>query len=381
MSLHFEEIGGKIFETVKEKSPEILIVVGTVAIGAGIFLACKATLKIDREKEEIKEEINSAIDEAKDKMDEIDEGVESETLKNYDEQDAAQDKAVVYSRTAKSVMASGWKVVKAYAPAAGCIILGFVCIIFSHKILRDRETTLLAAYTALDSAFKIYRSRVVEEGGKEMDARFLYGTKTEMKEVKRVNPETGVEETVIETEEVPDYPLGSPYARIYDKAHSACYQDADPNNAWNETYLKQLQEQANQLLNRRGYVFLNEVYDMLCLTKTPEGQYVGWIKDNPNGDGYIDFGIKLCYEDPRFKDFIETKKLRRKLVLDFNVDGVIIDKICWGLKGKNDLSEEELDEIENQRSRAARAYAGLEDPVVCDKYQQLENERYARMNR
>lgn len=380
MSLHFEEIGGKIFETVKEKSPEILIGVGIVAIGAGIFLACKATLKIDREKAEIEAEINEAVESAKDKMEEIDEGVESDTL-SYDEQDAAQDKAIVYGRTAKSVMASSWRVVKAYAPAAGCIVLGFVCIIFSHKIMQDRETTLLAAYTALDSAFKIYRARVVEEGGKEMDARFLYGTKTEMKEVKRVNPETGLEETVIETEEVPDYPLGSPYARIYDKAHSACYQDADPNNAWNETYLKQLQEQANQLLNRRGYVFLNEVYDMLCLTKTPEGQYVGWIKDNPDGDGYIDFGITLAYEDPRFKDFIEKKKLRRKLVLDFNVDGVIIDKIVWGLKGKNDLSEDELDEIEDLRSRAARAYAGLEDPVVCEKYQELENDRYARMNR
>lgn len=381
MSLNLAEIGGKAFETVKEKSPEILIGVGIVSIGVGIFLACKATLKLDREKAAIEAEINEAIDAAQEKMDEIDEGVESEVLNNYDEQDAAQDKAIVYGRTAKSVAGSVWKGAKAYAPAAGCIVLGFVCIIFSHKIMQDRETTLLAAYTALDSAFKIYRARVVEEGGKEMDARFLYGTKTEMREVKRVNPETGLEETVIETEEVPDYPLGSPYARIYDKAHSACYQDADPHNDWNETYLKQLQEQANQLLNRRGYVFLNEIYEMLCLKKTPEGQYVGWIKDNPNGDGYIDFGIKLAYEDPRFKDFIETKKLRRKLVLDFNVDGVIIDKICWGLKGANDLSEEELDELEDSRSRAARAYAGLEDPDICSKYQELENERYAKMNR
>lgn len=367
--------------TVKEKSPEICLVGGLLCIGASMFFACKATLEIDKKKEEIKDEFDEAIDAAKDKFDEIDEGVESETLADYTEESAAKDKAIVYGKTANSMIKTGFKVVKAYAPAAGFLATGFTLIILSHKILRDRNATLLAAYAALDAAFKAYRARVIEQDGKAQDQKYMYGTKTEVKEVKRKNPETGEEETVIETEEVPDYPLGSPYARIYDAAHSIFYQNADPGNMWNEGYLEQLQETANSKLQRHGYVFLNEVYEMLGFEPTPEGQIVGWVRDNPDGDGYIDFGIKLAVEDPRFKDFIEPKNLRRKIVLDFNVDGPILDKITWRSKGKNDLSEAELNEIREIRKKAEDARKGLYGREEQTAYDELEDERYAKMNK
>lgn len=379
--MNFKQIILKTGNTLKEKAPEILVVAGIASLGVGIVLACKATLSIDKQKDEIKAEVDKAVNAAKDKFEEIDEGVESEALKNYGEEEAAKDKAIVYGRTANSMIKTGFKVAKVYAPAAGFIVLGLTCILFSHKILRDRNATLLAAYTALDSAFKAYRARVIKDGGKTLDAKYLYGTKTEMKEVKRTNPETGQEETVIETEEVIDYPLGSPYARIYDKAHSTCYQNADPGNAWNESYLEQLQEQANLKLQRNGYVYLNDVYEMLGLTKSPAGQHVGWVKDNPNGDGYIDFGIKLTYEDPRFKDFIEPGQFRRKLVLDFNVDGPIDRLVQWNLKGKNDLSDDELAELEDQKRKAIKARRGFDDPATCAKYDELEDEYFARANK
>lgn len=373
--MNFKEIIMKTGATLKEKSPEILVAFGIVSIGAGIVLACKATLDVDKQKEQLKGEIDEAVDRAKDKFDEIDEAVESDTLKDYHEDNAAKDKGVVYGQTAGTMIRTGAKVAKAYAPAAGCVVLGFTCILLSHKILRDRNATLLAAYTAIDTAFKAYRARVIKEGGKELDAKYLYGTKTEVREVKKINEETGLEEVTVETEEVIDYPLGSPYARIYDSEHCCGIANPDVNDSgYNKAHLRQMEQMANDKLKRQGYLFLNDVYKMLAMPESPEGQIVGWVKDNPNGDGYVDFGIDLCYTDPRFKNLIEPGTFRRKIVLDFNVDGPIIDKIGWNLKGKNDLSDEELKRIETWDKLAT---LNKDDP----EYIEAENDRYARMNK
>ena len=91
-------------------------------------------------------------------------------------------------------------------------------------------------------------------------------------------------------------------------------------------YLRKQQDYANDLLKSRGYLFLNEVYEMLGIQRTPAGQVVGWIYDekNPNGDNYIDFGI-YDVTDERKRAFVNG--FERNILLDFNVDGVIYDMI------------------------------------------------------
>ena len=91
-------------------------------------------------------------------------------------------------------------------------------------------------------------------------------------------------------------------------------------------YLRHQQNYANELLRSRGYVFLNDVYDMLGIRRTKAGQIVGWVYDekNPNIDNYIDFGIyNVHYEGAR--DFVNGFEC--SILLDFNVDGPIIDLI------------------------------------------------------
>ena len=73
---------------------------------------------------------------------------------------------------------------------------------------------------------------------------------------------------------------------------------------------------------------MNEVYDMLGIPRTKAGQIVGWIYDEecPNGDNVIDFGI---YESNKAtRDFVNGYE--RTILLDFNVDGPILDKF-WML--------------------------------------------------
>lgn len=83
-------------------------------------------------------------------------------------------------------------------------------------------------------------------------------------------------------------------------------------------FLKYLERYANDILRERGHLFLNEVYDMLGLAKTVTGQVVGWTYDE---NERISFNI---YSKDN-ADFING--CRQEAILDFNVNGNILDKI------------------------------------------------------
>ena len=71
---------------------------------------------------------------------------------------------------------------------------------------------------------------------------------------------------------------------------------------------------------------MNDVYAMLGIPKTRAGQVVGWIYDEkePIGDNYVDFGI-YDTNKPSNRDFVNGYE--RTILLDFNVDGNILDLI------------------------------------------------------
>lgn len=114
----------------------------------------------------------------------------------------------------------------------------------------------------------------------------------------------------------------SQYARFFDESSPAWTKDAN----YNLVYLLQQQQYANDKLKAKGYLFLNEVYDMLGIPKTKEGQVVGWVydKENPIGDNFVDFGIYNLHNDAS-RAFVNGYE--RNVLLDFNVDGMIIDRI------------------------------------------------------
>ena len=55
----------------------------------------------------------------------------------------------------------------------------------------------------------------------------------------------------------------------------------------NYMYLKHTENYFNAKLQRRGYVFLNEIYDSLSMRMTKTGQIAGWTKNT----GKIEFEI------------------------------------------------------------------------------------------
>ena len=290
----------KVITKIKKHSPEILIVVGVVGTVASAVIACKATTKV-----------NKIIDDAKDDIDDIHEAIENGVTKageTYAIEDSKKDLVIVYTQT-------GVKLVKLYAPAVILGTFSIASILASNNILRKRNVALGAAYAAIDKSFKDYRGRVIERFGEQVDTELKYGIKAKKFEEVEVDPETGKEKKVKKTVMVADPNLQSDYAVYFDNKS----RNYETNQDYNYMFLRAQQQFANDKLQTRGHLFLNEVLDDLDLPRTSAGQIVGWTKDGP--DGYVNFRIVEVDRET------EDGRHEPSLLLDFNVEGNIWDKM------------------------------------------------------
>lgn len=288
----------KIGFQLKKHSPEILITVGVAGTVASAVMACKASTKLSKVMDESKEQINQ-----------IHGYVEQNGFsEKYTEEDSKKDVAIVYAHT-------GLELVKLYGPSVALGAASIACILTSSHILRKRNIALAAAYATEHLGFKEYRDRVIERFGKELDRELKYNIKAREIEEVIVN-EDGTEQTVKKTVNSADPNNISDYARFFDEYCEGWTKDPE----YNLMFLKLQQSQANKILQTRGYLYLNEVYEMLGMDKTKAGHVVGWIYDekNPVGDNFVDFGIYDLYDEKK-RAFVNGWE--RSILLDFNVDG------------------------------------------------------------
>lgn len=284
----------------KKHSPEILIVAGVIGTVASTVMACKATTKL-----------GEIMDNAKDDIEAVHEAVEhpEDLPQKYTTEDGKKDLTIVYTQTAL-------RVAKLYLPAVALGALSLTAIIKSHDILKKRNVALAAAYTAADKGFKEYRNRVVERFGNDVDKELRYNIKAKEFEHKVVNDD-GTEETVVETVNVASIDDVSDFAKYFNKDCAGWSDNAEKNLF----FLKRQQDFANELLEANGYLFLNEVYDMLGIPRSKAGQVVGWVYDK-NVIAKVDFGIYTINREEN-QQFVNG--LEKNVLLDFNVDGNILD--------------------------------------------------------
>lgn len=292
-------VTSKAVMKLKKHSSEILVVAGIAGTVVSAVLACKATTKVAE-----------ILDETKGTLDTIHEGMETGAIngQEYTNEDGKKDTVVVYAQT-------GMKLAKLYGPAIILGTLSITSILASNNILRKRNVALGAAYAAIDKSFKEYRGRVIERFGEQVDTELKYGIKAKKFEEIEVDPETGKEKKVKKTVMVADPNLQSDYA-VYFDSKSRNY---ETNPDYNRMFLKAQQAFANDKLQTRGHLFLNEVLDDLDLPRTPAGQIVGWTKDGP--DGYVNFRIVEVERET------EDGRHEPALLLDFNVEGNIWEKM------------------------------------------------------
>lgn len=292
-------VASKAVMKLKKHSPEILVVAGIAGTVVSAVLACKATTKVAK-----------ILDETKGTLDTIHDGMETGAINGneYTTDDGKKDTVVVYAQT-------GMKLANLYGPAIILGTLSITSILASNNILRKRNVALGAAYAAIDKSFKEYRGRVIERFGDQVDTELKYGIKAKKFEEIEVDPETGKEKKVKKTVMVADPNLQSDYA-VYFDSKSRNY---ETNPDYNRMFLKAQQAFANDKLQTRGHLFLNEVLDDLDLPRTPAGQIVGWTKDGP--DGYVNFRIVEVERET------EDGRHEPTLLLDFNVEGNIWEKM------------------------------------------------------
>lgn len=283
--------------TVKEHSPEILLALGIVSGIAAIVTACRATTKVE-----------PIVDRHAEKLNDIHTDPETKTAVEPEKKEVAK----VYAAT-------GLELAKVYAPAVALEVVSITSFLASYKILHARNVALVSAYTLIDKAFKDYRSRVRAELGEQADLKYLTDAKEEVI-TKKVTDENGktktVKETVLTGGEI------SGYDKFFDECNDNWVRDPE-SNLW---FIVRQQKWANDKFKAQGYLFLNDVYEMLGLEKTKAGQVVGWIFDGKDdiGDNYIDFGIEDG-NSPACRRFINGYE--PSVLLHFNVDGPILNRL------------------------------------------------------
>lgn len=295
---------GRACLKLKKHSPEILVTAGIIGGIASAVMACKASMRV-----------NDVLDEAKEKIDLIHEQAnDPEVANEYTEQDTQKALTKVYTQT-------GFKLAEMYGPAIVVGVTSVGCVLASVNIMHKRNVALAAAYATIENGFKEYRGRLIDRLGAELDRELLYDIKT--KEVEEVIVhEDGTQETVTKTIETANPNEYSVYARFYDDGCKGWQKDSE----MNLFTIKQVQNWANEMLQAKSYLFLNDVYEMLGIPKTAAGQVVGWYynEKNPIGDNYVDFGIYDIHNE-RKRAFVNGYE--RTILLDFNVDGDILKYI------------------------------------------------------
>ena len=284
----------------KKHSPEILMGAGVIGFIGTIVLACKATTRA----EEVLDRHARQMEDAKEA---------AEIAEPEDNYDIKKETLIVYSHTAVDMA-------KLYGPTIAMGTLSLACFLKAYKIVNNRYLGAVAAYNAVSSVFDLYRNRVREELGEQMDRHFIYGS--EISEIETIvdegdgNKPKKTKEKVENTDRTNVGP--SEYAKFFDKSCP----EWDTNPQFNLKWLRANETAANDILNSRGHIFLNEVYDMIGLPHTSAGAVVGWVKGH--GDGYVDFGLYKP-DNESARRFINGED--NVVLLDFNVDGVIFDLI------------------------------------------------------
>lgn len=283
----------------KQHAPELLMGGGLLCFGGSIVLTAVRTPKalevLDQAKTDLNVIESTAIITGTPGM---------ETTEKSKEHDKRQVKAHAAMQLAK-----------VYAPTVITATVGTFCILYAHGIMRKRYAALMAAYTTLEEAYSVYRNRIIDMYGEDVDYYARTGIKRDAIEEQVVDPETGKVKEVKHHDALPDQP--SMYAKYFDD-HSRQYKR---DMAANVQFLRGEEKWFNHQLGDKGYVFLNDVYKALDIPEEPYGQVVGWIADpDVPMQTKLSFGIT---QGVRAAHRTDGHVSDMAILLDFNVDGPI----------------------------------------------------------
>lgn len=275
---------------IQKHSPQILFYGGLVGVVATTIMASRATLKAQPV-------------------------IQNHRANRVSLEAQASNGAIDKQRFTEGVVeqytASAIGLTKLYAPTLLVGAVSIAALTKSHQQLTSRNTALTVAYTGLFKTFEKYRGRVREQLGVDQDQKFMHGEV--LTEVEYADKNGKV--TTKEIAEVDPLSAAS-LSHYFDAGTNSWCKDP----GYNQSFLDNQQRWANILLQKQGHLFLNEVYDLLQIPKTRDGNILGWVyEDLGNNDTFVTFGHQ---QDGEF-----VAGFKRDVMLEFNIHGPVLDLI------------------------------------------------------
>lgn len=288
----------------KAESPSIAIGAGIVGFGVTVVLSSRATLKAQEKLKDHREalkQLDKDFEEVQGATDKKS-GEPVMTVKDYEAL-----KLNIFLKTS-------WSMLKLYGPTLAVAGLSIAGIVYGRNSFKSRLSALSSAYSVLSSSFDAYRKKVEEKYGAD-DEHDVFAESQASKLPTPKKDEAG------NTVTVKVDPNVGVYSRFFDET-SCNYRSRAGEN---RIFVSSAQSYFNDLLYRRGYLYLNEVYSHLGIETTPAGQYIGWYINKKTGhDSYVDFGLGDVSREG-VRRFVNDDE--PSVLLTFNVDGYILDKI------------------------------------------------------
>lgn len=279
---------GRTALKLQQKSPTILVVSGVIGLGATAVMAARASRRAE-----------PVLEQHQKNRIQLNEYVVTK------EQHRAQTFAL-YRETTLQLGA-------VYGPTLVVGTVSAASILYGHRILQRRHVATMMAFTGLQEQFAAYRARVAKTIGESMEREIYNGAHGEYEEDPN-HPGEFKLQPVYDPDRPPTW-----LTPWFDERNDNCRQDP----MRNFLFLKSVQTHAQNRLELRGYVFLNEVLHDLGIEQVPEGQSAGWLY-NGDGDNVVDFGF-MSANDPHSVAFRDGRE--RTVRLNFNIDGDIQAKM------------------------------------------------------
>jgi len=276
----------------KAHAPTIMVTTGVASMTAGAVIGAKKTLYLEE----------AMLPHAQ-MLDNISNG-EDLQLEGYTPEKARADRIKVYTRV-------GVTSAKHYA-VPGLLFIGGAGLVFGgHHIMLKRNAALAVAFTGLKAAFDKYRQNVIDQWGSEADQAMYSGY-----QLREIETEDGPKTIAVRDWDASKEDM---YNRVFEQGASKNWQ---PDLGINKMFVHQMERYANELLHRRGYLYLSEVYQSLGFPESDFSRLCGWkVKRLPDGSRDIPL-VSFGLDKPHPDDWKYDKD--NAIYLDFNCQGLII---------------------------------------------------------
>lgn len=265
-------VGKTKFSLIKN-APTLSIGAGVVGLVGAVYLSGKAAVKTQ-----------DILAEHREEMKQEDDAYEEVIVLRQDDPEALPEVTEKSHNAAKlSIsMQTGVKLLKAYGPTLAITGLSIASIVYGRNIFQKRLSSLAAALQITTATLERYRTAVAEETGEEKEVE-IFKSATQ-KHLERMGDQI---DSLEESSSARNKVSRTAFARWFDQSNAMWTNQPGENRF----LIANSQNYFNDLLNRRGYVFLNEVYTHLGFQPVPEGQTMGWIRNEDFPDTVIDFDV------------------------------------------------------------------------------------------